>query len=238
MTQIIRWQRPAAGSEASQNMLAPTLHVANQQHSASSKDEPSLDELFAEPIVALLMGRDGVEAHELRAALEQVSMRLSARFKNSRALAPQSPNQRPPMWRGHLCLDPERHQCSWKGRHIDLTATEFRLLQSLIERPDFVKTRDQLMDAAYSKEMIVCDRTIDSHIKRLRRKFSAVDKEFAEIQTVWGVGYRYSKLARRKSGSKSPDNASEQTRSGKKVFGGFAKSERDGALRETDKGRD
>jgi len=93
--------------------------------------------------------------------------------------------------RGDLLLDPERHLCSWKGEEINLTVTEFLLVESLARRPGHVKNRDQLIDAAYGENIYVDDRTIDSHIKRLRRKFKNVDSEFAEIETLYGVGYRY-----------------------------------------------
>ncbi|MBO42393.1 MAG: DNA-binding response regulator [Rhodospirillaceae bacterium] len=94
--------------------------------------------------------------------------------------------------RGKLALDPQRHSCRWDGTEIQLTVTEFLLLQSLSQRPGHVKTRDQLMDAAYGESIYVDDRTIDSHIKRLRRKFRETDKDFAQIETLYGVGYRYS----------------------------------------------
>lgn len=94
--------------------------------------------------------------------------------------------------RGDLVLDPPRHRCSWKGQDVQLTVTEFLLLEALASRPGFVKTRDQLMDAAYDDQVYVDDRTIDSHIKRLRKKFRALDPDFTAIETLYGVGYRYS----------------------------------------------
>ena len=93
--------------------------------------------------------------------------------------------------RGELVLDPSRHQCTWKGKEVHLTVTEFLLLKSLAERPGHVKNRDQLMDAAYGETIYVDDRTIDSHIKRVRRKFREVDGEFEQIETLYGIGYRY-----------------------------------------------
>lgn len=93
--------------------------------------------------------------------------------------------------RGQLVLDAARHVCTWKGRELDLTVTEFLLLKSLAMRPGHVKNRDQLIDAAYGESIYVDDRTIDSHIKRLRKKFREVDDEFAQIETLYGVGYRY-----------------------------------------------
>ena len=96
-----------------------------------------------------------------------------------------------PLKRGKLTLDPARHDCLWEGRPVRLTVTEFLLLQSLAQRPGFVKSRDNLMDAAYDDQVYVDDRTIDSHIKRLRKKFKVVDDDFEMIETLYGVGYRF-----------------------------------------------
>ncbi len=93
--------------------------------------------------------------------------------------------------RGDLLLDTARHACTWKGQTVDLTVTEFLLLKSLAMRPGHVKNRDQLIDAAYGEHIYVDDRTIDSHIKRLRKKFRDTDNEFSQIETLYGVGYRY-----------------------------------------------
>jgi two-component system response regulator ChvI len=93
--------------------------------------------------------------------------------------------------RGDLVMDSDRHLCTWKGDPVKLTVTEFLLLQALAQRPGHVKNRDQLMDAAYGENIYVDDRTIDSHIKRLRKKLRAADPEFDRIETLYGVGYRY-----------------------------------------------
>lgn len=93
--------------------------------------------------------------------------------------------------RGKLMLDPARHDCTWDGKAVKLTVTEFLLLQALAQRPGFVKSRDNLMDAAYDDQVYVDDRTIDSHVKRMRKKFRVVDPEFDAIETLYGVGYRY-----------------------------------------------
>lgn len=93
--------------------------------------------------------------------------------------------------RGKLTMDPARHESMWDGRPVKLTVTEFLLLQALAQRPGFVKSRDNLMDAAYDDQVYVDDRTIDSHVKRMRKKFRAVDPEFDAIETLYGVGYRY-----------------------------------------------
>ena len=93
--------------------------------------------------------------------------------------------------RGPLVMDTDRHSCTWEGRDVQLTVTEFLLLKALASRPGHVKSRDQLMDAAYGESIYVDDRTIDSHIKRLRKKFRQVDNKFSQIETLYGVGYRY-----------------------------------------------
>jgi two-component system response regulator ChvI len=93
--------------------------------------------------------------------------------------------------RGQLKLDPERHTCHWDNKPVTLTVTEFLILQALAQRPGVVKTRDALMDAAYDDQVYVDDRTIDSHIKRLRKKFKVVDDDFDVIETLYGVGYRF-----------------------------------------------
>ena len=93
--------------------------------------------------------------------------------------------------RGALVMDPMRHSVTWGGQPVNLTVTEFLLLHALAVRPGFVKSRDQLMDLAYSDQVYVDDRTIDSHIKRLRKKLRTVDESFSAIETLYGIGYRY-----------------------------------------------
>ncbi|HIF60467.1 MAG TPA: response regulator transcription factor [Rhodospirillales bacterium] len=93
--------------------------------------------------------------------------------------------------RGDLEMDPSRYRCSWKGVLVNLTVTEFLLLKSLAIRPGHVKNRDQLIDAAYGERIYVDDRTIDSHVKRLRKKFKLLDAKFTAIETLYGIGYRY-----------------------------------------------
>jgi two-component system response regulator ChvI len=93
--------------------------------------------------------------------------------------------------RGQLRMDPERHTCTWNGEPVTLTVTEFLILQALAQRPGVVKSRNALMDAAYDDQVYVDDRTIDSHIKRLRKKFKVVDDDFEMIETLYGVGYRF-----------------------------------------------
>ena len=96
------------------------------------------------------------------------------------------------MVRGRLQMDPSRHRVRWGGKDVALTVTEFMILEALAQRPDVVKSRNQLMDAAYQDDVYVDDRTIDSHIKRLRRKFRQTDAEFDAIDTLYGAGYRFS----------------------------------------------
>ena len=93
--------------------------------------------------------------------------------------------------RGQLVMDQERHTCTWKGEPVTLTVTEFLILHSLAQRPGVVQSRDALMDSAYDEQLYVDDRTIDSHIKRLRKKVKAVDDDFEMIETRYGVGYRF-----------------------------------------------
>lgn len=96
-----------------------------------------------------------------------------------------------PIRRGRLEMDPARHRVRWGGRDVALTVTEFLILDALVQRPGYVKSRDQLMDVAYAHNSYVDDRTIDSHIKRLRKKFRSVNSGFAAIETLYGVGYRF-----------------------------------------------
>ncbi|WP_033919821.1 response regulator transcription factor [Sphingomonas sp. 37zxx] len=98
----------------------------------------------------------------------------------------------PVIERGRLAMDPARHRVTWGGENVTLTVTEFLILETLAQRPGIVKTRNQLMDAAYHDDIYVDDRTIDSHIKRIRRKFRQVDPEFDAIETLYGAGYRFS----------------------------------------------
>jgi two-component system, OmpR family, response regulator ChvI len=94
--------------------------------------------------------------------------------------------------RGRLVMDPARHKILWDGKDVTLTVTEFLILEALAQRPGVVKSRNQLLDVAYQDDVYVDDRTIDSHIKRIRRKFRAVDDQFDGIETLYGVGYRFS----------------------------------------------
>ena len=96
-----------------------------------------------------------------------------------------------PLARGHLYMDPSRHHVVWKEQPVSLTVTEFLILEALASRPGVIKSRNQLMDAAYPDDVFVDDRTVDSHIKRMRRKFRAVDSDFSAIETLYGAGYSF-----------------------------------------------
>ena len=152
----------------------------------TSKDE-EIDELFG-----LKMGADDFirKPFSQRLLVERVKAvlrRASAREAGAKAPA----SQQKSLERGQLVMDQERHTCTWKGEPVTLTVTEFLILHSLAQRPGVVKSRDALMDSAYDEQVYVDDRTIDSHIKRLRKKFKAVDDDFDMIETLYGVGYRF-----------------------------------------------
>ena len=104
--------------------------------------------------------------------------------------APASDAEHELIVRGRLSMDPARHKVLWDGKDVTLTVTEFLILQALAQPPGVVKNRNQLLDVAYQEDVYVDDRTIDSHIKRIRRKFRAADPEFDSIETLYGVGYR------------------------------------------------
>jgi two-component system response regulator ChvI len=112
-------------------------------------------------------------------------------LERGEAAASASDPEPPLLERGRLTMDSARHKILWDGRLVSLTVTEFLILEALAQRPGVVKTRNQLLDIAYSDDVYVDDRTIDSHIKRIRRKFRAVDRAFDSIDTLYGVGYRF-----------------------------------------------
>ena len=149
--------------------------------------------------LGLAMGADDYIGKPFSQRLLIERIRAVLRRAASRRDEPPSPDAPPagePIVRGRLSMDPARHRVRWdagEGRRGDvaLTVTEFIILETLAQRPGFVKSRDQLMDTAYSDDVYVDDRTIDSHIKRLRKKFRAVDHDFKAIETLYGVGYRF-----------------------------------------------
>lgn len=153
----------------------------------TSKDD-EIDE-----VLGLRMGADDYIkkpfSQRLLVARIRALLRRQAQFSDSLVVGEKG---RHLLERGALTMDPMRHAVTWKNSEISLTVTEFVLLQALAQRPGFVKSRDQLMDVAYDDQIYVDDRTIDSHIKRLRKKMRAVDSQFSCIETLYGIGYRYS----------------------------------------------
>ncbi len=152
----------------------------------TSKDD-EIDELFG-----LKMGADDFirKPFSQRLLVERVKAVLR-RAGAREASAKPNGSQAKSLERGQLVMDQERHTCTWKAEPVTLTVTEFLILHALAQRPGVVKSRDSLMDAAYDEQVYVDDRTIDSHIKRLRKKFKAVDDSFDMIETLYGVGYRF-----------------------------------------------
>lgn len=148
-----------------------------------------LDEV--DELLALNLGADDFirKPFSQRVLVERVRTVLR-RFRSIDA-AGEGDRRESVMERGPLRMDPERHSCRWKEKEVVLTVTEFRLLETLATRPGVIKSRDALMDAAYEDQVYVDDRTIDSHIKRLRKKFRMVDETFDRIETLYGVGYRF-----------------------------------------------
>jgi two-component system response regulator ChvI len=151
----------------------------------TSKDD-EIDELFG-----LKMGADDFikKPFSQRLLVERVKAVMRRIVNREPGAAPTEAAK--VIERGKLAMDPDRHSCTWDGKPVTLTVTEFLILQSLAQRPGIVKSRDALMDAAYDDQVYVDDRTIDSHIKRLRKKFNAVDPDFDGIETLYGVGYRF-----------------------------------------------
>ncbi|HEX6375592.1 MAG TPA: response regulator transcription factor [Allosphingosinicella sp.] len=154
----------------------------------TSKDE-EIDEALG-----LAMGADDYITKPFSQRLLLARIRAILRRAELRA-APadgaQPEAETPRIVRGRLAMDPARHRVAWDGHDVTLTVTEFMILEALAQRPGVVKSRNQLMDVAYQDDIYVDDRTIDSHIKRLRRKFRAADPDFKGIETLYGVGYRF-----------------------------------------------
>lgn len=155
----------------------------------TSKDE-EIDQLLG-----LRMGADDYigKPFSQRLLIERIRALLRrSEMRKTPIQAEAAEEQEAVMVRGKLVLDSLRHSVTWDGKDVTLTVTEFLILQTLAQHPGHVKSRDLLMDAAYSDDVYVDDRTIDSHIKRLRRKFRSVAEDFNSIETLYGVGYRYS----------------------------------------------
>ena len=154
----------------------------------TSKDD-ELDEALG-----LAMGADDYIAKPFSQRLLIARIRAVIRRAEMRATPPAEATgqeEATQIVRGRLGMDPARHRVSWGGKDVTLTVTEFLILEALAQRPGVVKSRNQLMDVAYQDDIYVDDRTIDSHIKRLRRKFRVVDDDFKAIETLYGVGYRF-----------------------------------------------
>jgi two-component system response regulator ChvI len=151
----------------------------------TSKEE-QIDELFG-----LKMGADDFirKPFSQRLLVERVKT-LLRRSSSKDGVNPKEADAKV-LERGQLRMDPERHICTWKSEAVTLTVTEFLILQALASRPGVVKSRNALMDAVYDDQVYVDDRTIDSHVKRLRKKFKSVDEAFDMIETLYGVGYRF-----------------------------------------------
>ena len=152
----------------------------------TSKDD-EIDE-----VLGLWMGADDYVRKPFSKRL--LVERIRAILRRQEAIASDetdTPEETQALVRGDLTMDPLRHAVKWKGNDVTLTVTEFLLLQALATRPGFVKSRDQLMDVAYDDQVYVDDRTIDSHIKRLRKKMRMADAEFSAIETLYGIGYQY-----------------------------------------------
>ncbi|MFO0993939.1 MAG: response regulator transcription factor [Hyphomicrobiales bacterium] len=151
----------------------------------TSKDE-EIDELFG-----LKMGADDFIKKPFSQRLLVERVKAVMRRAGAKDGTPAPTEAAKVIERGKLVMDPDRHACTWEGQPVTLTVTEFLILQSLAQRPGIVKSRDALMDAAYDDQVYVDDRTIDSHIKRLRKKFKQADDNFEAIETLYGVGYRF-----------------------------------------------
>jgi two-component system, OmpR family, response regulator ChvI len=151
----------------------------------TSKDD-EIDELFG-----LKMGADDFIKKPFSQRLLVERVKAVMRRASPRDGAPVVTDASKIIERGKLVMDSDRHACTWVGQNVTLTVTEFLILQALALRPGIVKSRDALMDAAYDDQVYVDDRTIDSHIKRLRKKFNQVDESFDGIETLYGVGYRF-----------------------------------------------
>jgi two-component system response regulator ChvI len=152
----------------------------------TSKNE-EFDELFG-----LKMGADDFirKPFSQRLLVEHVKAVLR-RYAGKDGTEPKGADAAKVLERGLLRMDSERHTCTWKNEPVTLTVTEFLILQALATRPGVVKSRNALMDAAYDDQVYVDDRTIDSHIKRLRKKFKQAEDSFDMIETLYGVGYRF-----------------------------------------------
>ena len=168
-----------------------TLEQEGFQVRTYTDGESALQGLNARPLMGLRLGADDyiTKPFSQRLLIE----RIRALLRRNEASRAEGSGAAPGgvMVRGELTLDETKHQCIWHGQDIQLTVTEFLLVKALAARPGMVKSRDQLIDAAYGENIYVDDRTIDSHIKRIRKKFRTGDDDFNHIETLYGIGYRY-----------------------------------------------
>jgi two-component system, OmpR family, response regulator ChvI len=148
--------------------------------------EDEIDELFGLKMGADDFIRKPFSPRLLVERVKAVLRRVVLRVGSARVIA-----MNKTIKRGKLVMDPDRHACTWEDRPVALTVTESLILQALVQRPGIIKSRDALTNVAYDDQVYVNDRTIDSHIKRLRKKFKQVDDTFEAIETLYGVGYRF-----------------------------------------------
>jgi two-component system response regulator ChvI len=147
----------------------------------------SKDEEF-DRVLGLELGADDYLCKPF--SMRELAARIKVLFRRQ-SLAQEAPEAGQLLRCGSLELDGGRHEARWKGRSLSLTVTEFRLLSTLARRPGFVRTREQLLQEIFPYDQYMSERTVDTHVKRLRRKLTAADSGFAAIQTVHGLGYRY-----------------------------------------------
>lgn len=160
----------------------PVIFLTSKDDEADEEAglELGADDYIAKPFsLRLLIAR-------IRAILRRGDAQLSPDGNDDPALRPAET-----IVRGRLFMDSARHHVTWDGKAVSLTVTEFLLLEALAQHPGVIKSRNQLMDAAYTDDVFVDDRTVDSHIKRMRRKFRVVDREFTAISTLYGAGYSF-----------------------------------------------
>lgn len=165
-----------------QRSALPVIFLTSKDDEADEEAglETGADDYIAKPFsLRLLIAR-------IRAILRRGDVNLPSPGEEPVTRAPTTID------RGRLVMDPSRHQVTWDGEPVSLTVTEFLLLEALAARPGVIKSRNQLMDSAYPDDVFVDDRTVDSHIKRMRRKFRVVDPEFSAISTLYGAGYSFS----------------------------------------------
>ena len=165
----------------------PVIFLTSKDHEQDEETglEMGADDYIAKPFSLRLLSA------RIKAVLRRTEARLPGGGSSGSAPQTGTKEEAEPLARGRLFMDPERHYVTWDGNPVSLTVTEFLLLEALAARPGVIKSRNQLMDAAYPDDMFVDDRTVDSHIKRMRRKFRAVDREFSAIETLYGAGYSY-----------------------------------------------